>query len=37
VHGTRYESRDEAIADASDYIEPFYTTWPRSWTEFPVF
>jgi putative transposase len=24
VHGTRYASRDEAIADAFDYIEPFY-------------
>lgn len=24
VHGTRYESREEAIADAFDYIEPFY-------------
>ena len=24
VHGTRYESRAEAIADAFDYIEPFY-------------
>jgi len=28
VHGTRYESRDEAIADAFDYIEPFYN-WRR--------
>jgi putative transposase len=24
VHGTRYETRAEAIADAFDYIEPFY-------------
>ena len=24
VHGTRYETREEAIADAFDYIEPFY-------------
>ena len=24
VHGTRYETRDEAIADAFDYIEVFY-------------
>ena len=24
VHGTRYETRTEAIADAFDYIEPFY-------------
>jgi putative transposase len=24
VHGTRYETRDDAIADAFDYIEPFY-------------
>ena len=24
VHGARYETRAEAIADAFDYIEPFY-------------
>ena len=24
VHGTRYDTRDEAIADVFDYIEPFY-------------
>lgn len=24
VHGTRYESREAAVADAFDYIEPFY-------------
>jgi putative transposase len=24
VHGTRYETRDEARADAFDYIEVFY-------------
>ena len=24
VHGTRYETRQEPIADAIDYIEPFY-------------
>ncbi|OGC90574.1 MAG: hypothetical protein A2W25_01325 [candidate division Zixibacteria bacterium RBG_16_53_22] len=24
VHGTRHETREEAIADAFDYIEPFY-------------
>jgi putative transposase len=24
VHGTRYETRAEAIADTFDYIEPFY-------------
>ena len=24
VHGTRYATRDEAIADLFDYIEPFY-------------
>jgi putative transposase len=24
VHGTCYETRAEAIADAFDYIEPFY-------------
>jgi putative transposase len=24
VHGTRYETRENAIADAFDYIEPFY-------------
>ena len=24
VHGTRYETRNDAIADAFDYIEPFY-------------
>lgn len=24
VHGTRYETREAAIADAFDYIEPFY-------------
>ena len=24
VHGTRYSTRDEAIADLFDYIEPFY-------------
>jgi putative transposase len=24
AHGTRYETRNDAIADAFDYIEPFY-------------
>ena len=24
MHGTRYETRAAAIADAFDYIEPFY-------------
>jgi putative transposase len=24
VHGTRYNTRDEAKADLFDYIEPFY-------------
>ena len=24
VHGTRYSTRPEAVADSFDYIEPFY-------------